>query len=220
MSDKVSTPNWQRLRLADFGKPAETPRSSSAVAQKKNQAADTKKEYEQTQGFLRGYDDGLVAGRFEGFAAGEAAGAAEGRQAAHQLLSLAANLDKALTGVDQEIADEILTLSLEIARQVLRQTVAVKPEVVLSVVHEALALLPHQHAAIYLNPADAALVRKHAGDQLTHAGHHLREDPRLERNDVVIEANGAQVDATMATRWRRIIETLGSKTPWSDDEKS
>lgn len=219
MTDKRSTPNWQRLQMADFGKPVEKSRTNLKVASKEAKPA-TGSEHDQTQGFLRGYDDGLVAGRFEGFSAGEAAGAAEGRQAANQLLSLAANLDRALTEVDQEIADEILALALEISRQMLRQTITVKPEVVLSVIREALTHLPHHHAAIYLNPEDASLVRKHAGDQLSHAGHHIHDDPRLKRNDVVIEANGAQVDATMETRWRRIVESLGGKNSWIDDDKS
>lgn len=216
MTDKTS-PNWQRLQLADFGN-ANAARPALAPAQDKNPARNDAQEHDQTQGFVRGYDDGLIAGRVEGFAAGEAAGLAEGQQAARQLLSLAANLDKSLTGLDQEIAGEILALSLEIARQMLRQTIAVKPEVILSVVREALNQLPHQHAAIYLSPDDAALVRKLSGDQITHAGHRIHEDPQLQRGDVVIEANGAQVDATLATRWRRIVEMLGSKASWLDEE--
>lgn len=218
MTEKKSPQNWQRLKLADFGSAPENPRPALAVAGKP-QAPDAPGEQEQTQGFLRGYDDGLVAGRFEGFAAGEAAGAAEGRQAANQLLGIAANLDQALTEVNQEIADEILALALEISRQMLRQAIAVKPDVVLSVIKDALTHLPHHHAAIYLNPEDAALVRRYAGDQFSHAGHHIHEDARLKRNDVVIEANGAQIDATLETRWRRIVESLGGKTSWIDEGK-
>lgn len=218
MTEKKSSQNWQRLKLADFGQPADTPRPALSVAGKQEKPS-APGEQEQTQGFLRGYDDGLVAGRFEGFAAGEAAGSAEGRQAANQLLSLAANLDQALTEVSQDIADEILALALEVSRQMLRQTIAVKPDVVLSVIRDALTHLPHHHAAIYLNPEDAALVRRYAGDQFAHAGHQIHEDPRLKRNDVIIEANGAQVDATIETRWRRVIDSLGGRASWIDEEK-
>ena len=220
MTDKVSTPNWQRLQLADFGSPSENVRPGLTLAQKKPQTAATRHEHEQTQGFLKGYDDGLSAGRVEGFAAGETAGAAEGQQAARQLLSLAASIDKSLTRLDLEIAEEVLALSLEISRQMLRQAVNVNPETVLSVVREALNQLPHQHATIYLNPEDAVLVRKYSGDQFSRVGHRIHEDAQLQRGDVIIEANGAQVDATLATRWRRIVESLGSKTPWIEDEKS
>ena len=210
MNDKASQPNWQRLKLADFG----------GAGVKPSGTAPTKEQNDQTRGFVQGYDDGIVAGRVEGFASGEIAGAAEGQQAARQLLSLAATLDKSLLAVDQEIADEILALALEVARQMTRQAVEFKPDVVLTVVREALNHLPHQHAAIYLHPDDAALVRKHAGEQLNHAGHRINEDSTLQRGDVVIEANGAQVDATLATRWRRVVESLGSKTPWFEDDKT
>lgn len=218
MTEKKSPQNWQRLQLADFGKSPDKPRPALTVANKQQNSA-AASEPDQTQGFLRGYDDGLVAGRFEGFAAGEAAGSAEGRQAANQLLSIAANLDHALTEVNREIADEILALALEISRQMLRQAIAVKPDVVLSVIRDALTHLPHHHAAIYLNPEDAALVRRYAGDQFAHAGHHIHEDPRLKRNDVIIEANGAQVDATIETRWRRVVDSLGGDTNWIDTGK-
>lgn len=220
MTDKASAPNWQRLQLADFGSADANVRSALPHVQNKSHAAAGKREHEQSQGFQKGYSEGLAAGRAEGLAAGEAAGAEEGQQAARQLLSLAANLDKTLAGLDQEIAEEILALALEIARQILRQTVTAKPESVLAVVREALNQLPHQHAAIYLHPDDATLVRKLAGDQFTHVGHRIHEDPRLQRSDVIIEASGAHIDATLATRWRRIVESLGSKTPWIDDEKA
>lgn len=218
MTNKGSAPDWQRLQLADFGSTAEGARSNATTNRKKALAA-TQHDNEKSQGFLKGYNEGLSTGHTEGFAAGETAGAAEGRQAADQLLLVASKLDLALTRIDREIAEEVLALSLEIARQMVRQTIAAKPETVLTVVEDALSQLPHMHAVIYLHPADAALVRKHSGDQLSHAGHRIHEDNRMQRGDVIIESGGAQVDATLATRWRRILESLGSKTPWIDEER-
>lgn len=213
MTDKPPQQNWQRLQLVDFGGPAEGTHAALTPA-RPNKHAGSRKEVEQSRAFSKGYEDGLSAGHAEGFAAGAAAGTAEGQQAAQQLLSLAGSLDKALGELDGEIADEILALSLEIARQILCQVIAVKPEAVLPVVHEALNQLPHQHATIYLNPEDAALVRKYSGDHFTHVGHRIHEDSQLQRGDVIIEANGAQVDATLTTRWRRIVESLGGKGAW------
>ena len=57
-------------------------------------------------------------------------------------------------------------------------------------------------------------MRSYAGDQLSHVGHRIHEDARLQRNDVSIEAGGAHVDATLATRWRRVVETLGRDLAW------
>lgn len=212
MTEKHSAQNWQRFELADFGNPA----LAASPARNTAPSVAGKLGAEQNEGFQKGYSDGLKAGRAEGFAAGQAAGIAEGKQAARKLLSIAAKLDTAVSGIDQEIAQEILALSLEVARQIMRQTVAIKPETVLSVVQDALNQIPHQHASIYLHPEDAELVRNLAGEQLGHIGHRIHEDARLLRGDVMIEAAGAQIDATLATRWRRIVEGLGGEASWGD----
>ena len=115
-----------------------------------------------------------------------------------------------------EKADDLLALSMEIARQLVRQTVAAKPDVVLAVIREALDQMPLLHAAIRLNPEDASLARLRAGDQLTHAGHRIHEDPKLKRGDVIIEAGGSHLDASLASRWRRVVEALGQDAPWID----
>ena len=119
--------------------------------------------------------------------------------------------------LNQVVADDLLALSIEIARQVVRQTVAVKPEVLLGVIREALQELPLLHAAIHLHPEDASLARLRAGDQLTHAGHRIHEDSKLKRGDVIIEAGGSHLDATLAARWRRVVEALGQQAPWIED---
>ena len=116
--------------------------------------------------------------------------------------------------LDQAVADELTSLALAIAQQVLRQTIAIQPESIIGVIHQALAEMPLQHAAIHLHPDDASLARSYAGDQLTHAGHRIHENPKLAHGDVVIESGGSHLDATMATRWRRVVETLGKDTPW------
>lgn len=220
MTDKVSAPNWQRLKLNDFGSTGDNGRGGHGLSQKPAAVTDNKAESELAQGFQKAYAEGQRTGHAAGFAAGEAAGAAEGRQAAQQLMAVATKLDNSLSGLDDEIAQEVLALALEIARQMLCQSIALKPDVVLAVVREALNQIPHQHAAIYLNPTDAALLRKHSGEQLGHEGHRIHEDSRLHPGDVVLEASGAQVDASLATRWRHIVEGLGNKTPWIDVEES
>jgi flagellar assembly protein FliH len=221
MTDKAIPLNWKRLQLSALESQDGSRKSSPPVHARKPDAGSAAKIVaESPKDFSRGYEEGLSAGHEEGFATGEVAGFAEGQQAANQLLSLASSLNQTLADFDQQIAEELLALALEIARQMLRQVVSVKPETILAVVQEALTQLPHHHAAIYLHPEDANLVRRYSGDQLSHAGHRINEDTQLYRGDVVIEANGAQVDATLATRWRRIVETLGSKTPWIDEEKT
>jgi flagellar assembly protein FliH len=159
--------------------------------------------------------DGLrEAARREGFDAGYAAGQTAARAETERLASAAASLDQALAEFDQQVADELLALATEIARQVVRGEITARPDIVLKVIQEALAQLPHQHATIFLHPDDASLVRSHMGDALSHAGHRLLEDDHLNRGDCILESGSSQTDATLATRWRRVIETLGLTNAW------
>jgi len=150
----------------------------------------------------------------DGYAAGYEEGTARVRVEAMRLHSLNEALDQALTDLDKDIAEELLALALEISRQVVRQQIAAKPEVVLNVIKEALLQLPHQHAAIFLHPEDAALVRSYIGDQLSHAGHRILEEPGLERGGCRVEAAGSQIDGTLETRWSRVVESIGLKDEW------
>lgn len=138
----------------------------------------------------------------------------EGKQTmlaeAQKLTTLFGKFDEVLRGIEMQIADELLALSLEVARQVVRETVRLQPESILSVVREALQQLPHQHAVLYLNPDDAALVREQLGDVLSHAGHRISEDLNLPRGDCLIDTGNTRVDATLANRWQRVVATLGS----------
>ncbi len=152
----------------------------------------------------------------EGYAAGYEEGTARVRMEAMRLHSVIEQLEEALSELDKQVATDVLHLGVEIARQVVRQAVEIKPEVVIGVVREAINQLPHQHTAVYLNPDDASLVRSHAGEQLAHAGHRIFEDSSIARGGCKVEAGGSQIDATLPTRWRRIVEALIDDAEWID----
>jgi flagellar assembly protein FliH len=154
----------------------------------------------------------------EGYAAGYEEGTARVRMEAMRLHSVIEQLEEALASLDTEVAQGVLHLGVEIARQVVRQAIAVKPEVIVGVVREAINQLPHQHTAVYLNPDDASLVRSHAGDQLAHAGHRIFEDTAIARGGCKIEAGGSHIDATLATRWTRIVEALIDGADWIEHD--
>lgn len=155
-------------------------------------------------------------GHQSGYAAGQAAAQAE----ALRLARAADNLEKALAEFDQQVADELLALATEIARQVVRIEISARPDIILTVVHEALAQLPHLHATIYLHPEDASLVRSYAGDALAHAGHRILDEPKLKPGDCMLESGSSQLDASVATRWRRVVASLGLTNSWMDDDKA
>lgn len=198
---------WERWELAEFDGPARKP-----VAKKPEESPPepavvlpTAEEVEQI----------YQQAREEGSRAGYTEGQARARNEAERLGRAATKLDAALSELDSGVADELLALALELARQVVRREIGADPKTLLDVVREALEQLPHQHAAIYLNPEDASLVRSYLGDQLAHAGHRILEDAKLVRGDCVLEAGGSHLDARVATRWRRVLEGLGVADAWT-----
>jgi len=154
--------------------------------------------------------------REEARTAGYAAGQAQAQMEATRLANVARELSAALAAFEERVADDVLALSLELARQVVRQALAVKPELLLAVIREALAQMPHGHAVIQLHPDDASLVRSYLGDQLAHAGHRIHEDAATARGGCLIEAGGSQLDASPATRWKRLVDSLGASREWLD----
>lgn len=197
---------WERWELASFDEAsAASPASvgGESLPARPPTAAEIEKIHQQAR------DAGYQKGQEEGYQAGLKKGHDETRGEAQKLAQATARLEKGLDELDAQVADELLALAIELARAVIRQEISARPETLLNVVREALAQLPHQHAAIYLHPADASLLRSHMGDQLSHAGHRIHEDAKLARGDCLLETGGSQVDATVAMRWRRVLSGLG-----------
>jgi flagellar assembly protein FliH len=156
----------------------------------------------------------------EGYAAGYEEGTARVRMEALRAHTLIDNLSQALDAFDQRVADELVALAIELARGVVRRALHTTPEAILEVVREALAQLPHLHASIYLHPEDASLLRSYLGDQLAHAGHRILEEAQIARGGARVEAAGSQIDATLQTRWRRVLEAIGRDDVWMDTRKN
>ncbi len=153
-----------------------------------------------------------------GYAGGYEEGIARGRADAAQIGALLGNLQRALQEIDQRVADQLLELALEIAGQVLRQSLRVNPELLLPAVREAVAALAphHGHPVLFVHPDDAALVRTHLGDQLANAGWRIFDDAAIEAGGCRVELGASEVDATLETRWRRVVESIGASRDWPD----
>lgn len=147
---------------------------------------------------------------------GYRAGFAEGAQHAQRIAMLMEGLDKELQQVDQKIAQDLLDLSLEITKQMLKQALRVKPDLLLGVVREAVASLPHfnQHAHLIVHPADAELLRTNMGEHLAHMGWKIFEDAQMEQGGCRLDTSNSQIDASLATRWKRIAASIGKDSSW------
>jgi len=152
----------------------------------------------------------------QGYAEGYAEGIAEAKSIAKRMATVLNNLNHAVKDLDQKVADQLLATSIEIANQVLRQSLKLNPELLLPVVREAVASLhPNAgHPALLAHPDDAAIIRAHMGDHLSHNNWRIIEDPSLTRGGCRVELGASNVDATLETRWRRVIEAIGVSQDW------
>ncbi|BBI98777.1 flagellar assembly protein H [Ferrigenium kumadai] len=158
------------------------------------------------------HDEGYTQGREAGYAEG----IQQARNEAAQMHTLMQNLQTALNEVDEQVAQSLLDLSLEVARQMVRETLHTKPEVILKIVSDAISGLPHfnQNAHLILHPDDAALVQEHMGEQLAHAGWKIFTDTKIERGGCRVETAHSRVDGTTEARWKRIVESIGQDKSW------
>lgn len=165
------------------------------------------------------HSDAQEAGYAAGHAAGYEAGLAAAQAEVEHLAALGENLRQQLQSIDQEISESVLAVAVETARQVLRQSLRLHPELLLPVIREAIGALPlhHGHPALFLAPDDVSLVRQHLGEQLSHNGWRILEDSSLSRGGCRIESGASEVDATLETRWRRVLEAIGTSADWLDE---
>lgn len=158
--------------------------------------------------------------RQEGFEMGHAEGRAEGlREAALEtarLRMLADNFSSEIRQADEAISQQVLDLSLDLARAILKTALAIRPELVLPIVREAVRYLPavHQPALLYLHPDDASLARNRMGDELGKLGWLLADDPQLEPGSCRVETANNQIDASLPTRWQRLTTALSRESDW------
>jgi flagellar assembly protein FliH len=191
---------YQRWELHSF----ETPAGATAAPATKAAADAEKVRHLHQHAYDAGRADGLREGAQK--TAGEAA----------QLQALLAAVERQSHEINQRIAHDVLELALEVARQMVRQALVVRPELIVTLIHDALTrtVQPLAAATIALNPADAVLVREQLGDELGAAGWRIVEDPQLQRGGALLQTAATQIDATINTRWQRLADALGQNCDW------
>ncbi|WP_404300646.1 FliH/SctL family protein [Alicycliphilus denitrificans] len=175
------------------------------------------------QGHAEGYESGLAEGQeqaqlaaqqqFEDYVAGQ------GRAAAERLAQVAQSLEQSLTGLQQTMAQEVLQLACDIARQVVRREVQGNPQAMLPVVREALGMLAAESrpATVRLHPADWAALEKPLREEFSSTRIEWQADAAVQPGDCLVESAGMVIDGTLDKRWRRAIAALGLTAAWRED---
>lgn len=179
-------------------------------------ALDAMREGARKEGYAQGYNQGQTQGYGDGHREGYARGLEAARNEAVRLQQLAGNFRDALGSVDGEIANALVGLALDVARQLVRKTLETDPAALLPAARELLAAEPPLSGSpcLLLNPEDVTLVETHLAGELEAAGWTVRADATVARGGCIASAASGELDASLATRWSRVVKALGRNDPW------
>lgn len=169
----------------------------------------------------------------EGFAQGQAQTALEwqrrmdeyiarqGQEAAQRLQSVLQTLDASLIDMQQRMAQQVLELACDIARQVVRQELSVNPNALLPVVREAVGMLVTEGrpATVRLNPVDMDAMAEPLREEVNAPGVQWMADAAVPAGGCLVESAGTVVDGSLDKRWQRAIASLGLQSPWDDEAR-
>ena len=163
-------------------------------------------------GYQDGYRDGLSA--LESYKQTQAAQMAAFMS--DQVGALINDLHGRLESLEQQLSGRIAGVALELARQVVRSEITLRPELVLSVADDAMTTLlsSARQVVLRLNPEDHALAQGALEEQLQARGARMVADPHVSQGGCIVESDIAVVDATVEARWRKVAAAMGVGTEW------
>jgi len=165
-------------------------------------------------GYQDGYRDGLAA--LEAFKQTYAA------QVTAQLATLVAAHDAQLSALHEPMAEALAKCATALARQMVRSELAAHPQRVADVAREAVEalLLSAHHVTVRVHPDDLPLVTQGAGDALEARGARLVEDAGVTRGGCRVDSDIGGVDATIETRWKHSVSSVGSVALWDEPNEA
>lgn len=165
-------------------------------------------------GRKRGYDQGLRDGLEQGFDQGSQALAAFEQQKTAELVKriqpLADAFRAGLASLETDVAADLASLAIDIARQVLRRELALDPKALLPAAQEALSSVAEGAAQlrVHVHPGDAAMLEEHL--DLVRSGQcQLKPDMQLAPGSCRVEADTGIAEAGFTQRWQAVMATLG-----------
>ena len=176
----------------------------------------------------RAWDEGYTAGMAQGTAQATEEGNRrlddfvqnQGVEAARHLASVAIGLEARLKQAEQDIAQQVLALACNLARQVVRRELATDPQALLPVVREALGMLvtDGKPAVVKLHADDLALLKEPLREAHPSPALHWVADAGVARGDCLVESSGTVIDGSLSRRWERAVANLGLVAHWSADD--
>lgn len=161
-------------------------------------------------GYQDGYRDGLSA--LEAFKQSFA------KQMSAQIGTLVNSFDAEFRALEEQMAQALATMAVELARQVVRSEISQHPEHIAQVAHDAVEALQlsARHVRVRVNPADLPLVMDGAGEAMRAREAQVLPDAEVPRGGCKVDSDIGSVDATLASRWLQVAQAMGQTALWED----
>ena len=160
--------------------------------------------------FERGYKEGFEQGHRDGTAVGR--GEQEKLQA--ELVAIIDALHHPLQMLDARLEQELCSLSIAIARQVIRRELNADPDQIAHVIREVRKVLSDSAGRLRIraHPDDTAIVRRLFTGSDGESRVELEDDPSIARGGCTVATETSFVDATVESRIAQIaVQLLGDE---------
>lgn len=164
----------------------------------------------------RAYAAGFAEGQRAGFLAGQAEGRVEGRAVgladAATMHQVAIAATHSLQELGNTLSAKTVALASAIAQKMLQREIDFQPDSIIPIVREALALLPEaaERARLIINVADMDVVRQYLAESPATPACTVIASPEVKRGGCRITAPCGDIDATLETRWGRLMDAIGN----------
>lgn len=203
---------YERWEMSSFSEASQ----SVGASKPKRKEEDTVASEKIAQIFDTVRKEAYAKGMQEGFAVGMAKAREFAQEDKQNFLKLMESFSDALEKSDEQIADDALSLALEIAKAMLKVKLNIDASVVLPVVMDAIHYLPYvqKPARILVHHDDAQILREYLADEISSQHWQIQEDINIERGGCIVETGANQIDATNEVRWKRISDALAQSSDW------
>lgn len=146
----------------------------------------------------------------QGFEAGLKKGQQEILGRVQLLNRLMDKLAKPFEQLDEQVEQELVSLSIAIIKQMVRRELKSDPGQIVAVVREAMTSLPvsSRNVQLFLNPDDAKLIREALSLGSDEKKWEIVEDPLLSRGGCKVLSQQSQIDASVEKRVAQIVTSV------------
>jgi flagellar assembly protein FliH len=167
-------------------------------------------------GFDAGHADGVIQGQAEGHEEGLAKGREEGlalgsewiESRSLQWQELLDKLSHPLAQVDKQVEQQLVWLSMQLAKALIKTDVHLAPDLILNSLKEGLKQLPvaGEGISIEMHPDDLDMVKEIYGEEECQKRNwQLNAEPSLQRGDLVLASSTSTIDLFLEKRIEQLL---------------